>query len=394
MTDERRGLPSASDMYALSECPGKNALVAELKGRGLIFEAPDPDRESGNRIHAYLAQIALNPEIIRLTLKKQLGLTDREVMTATKCEELRDALLADWAGFSADNIRSLSDLIIERRLWYPNRWAGRFSGQPDYILIKGGEALIVDYKSGRKEAMPAADNLQLRAYAVLLKAARPSLESISAAIVEPWVTWSPERVKYDRIALERAAAEIEGIIEKTVTKAGERHAGAWCDYCPARAHCQEARDYVFAVYKVGLSCGLAELPLGEKGSKVIEDIRSVRAILDQMEACYKQLLIEDPNCLAEHYLHDGRLMPSLIDIAQARKRLHGAGLTDGEIDECATFWPGKLKEKFIAKNPRKAGEKQFCDLLDGLIEECRGEPYIAPLSKKERERRLIKTNPI
>jgi hypothetical protein len=379
-------------MYASSQCPGKNALVAKLEGRGLIFEAPYPDRDAGLRIHAYLAARALDPGANRETLAQKFQLTPADLKTALKCEELRDALLADWAGFSADNVRSLSDLIIERRLWYPNRWAGRFSGQPDYILIKGGEALIVDYKSGRKEAMPAADNLQLRAYAVLLKAARPSLESISAAIVEPWVTWQPERVKYDQAALERAATEIEGIVEATVTKAGERHAGAWCDYCPARGHCQEARDYVAAVYKFGISRGLAELPLGEKGSKVIEDIKAVRAILDQMEACYKQLLIEDPNCLAEHGLHDGRLIQSLIDIAQARERLRGAGLTDAEIDGCATFWPGKLKEKFIAKKvlPEKAGEKQFGDLLDGLIEEKRGEPYITKLSKKEREKRQLK----
>jgi pyridoxal/pyridoxine/pyridoxamine kinase len=127
--------------------------------------------------------------------------------------------------------------------------------------------------------------------------------------------------------------------------------------------------------------------LGERGSKIIEHIKTARSILDQMEAAYKQALIVNPNALEGHYLHEGKLMQSITDIAQAKERLRSAGFSEADIDSCATFWPSRLREKFTILT--KQHQAQFFLLMDGLIEGKLGEPYICKLSKKERQKRLL-----
>lgn len=81
--DERRGLPSASAIYRLSNCPGSHALIAELGAQNKLVEDNDADREAGIRIHAHLAGT-------------NATLVEEEIRTAQKCEELRDALINDW----------------------------------------------------------------------------------------------------------------------------------------------------------------------------------------------------------------------------------------------------------------------------------------------------------
>jgi hypothetical protein len=256
----------------------------------------------------------------------------------------------------------------------------------DYVAIdlRRNRALIIDYKTGRKESQAVADNLQLRTQAVLLHNARPSLQSISAAIVEPWVSWSPERVEYDSKALAKARAEIQAIVIRADFRAGERNAGPWCEHCAARAYCAEAREYVGMLYRIGIERATVPLPVGEKGSRIIEEIKTVREILDAMEAAYKVILAADPNALSDHFLHDGKRSRSISNIQEAKFRLKNAGLDENEIDSCATFWISKLE--------RQAKELHHVNVdavLADLITESIGEPYIAKLSVKERKRRQL-----
>jgi len=381
MSDERRGLPSASSMHRLSQCPGSHALITELEHQGRFLEGPEPLRDAGTRIHAYLAARISEPDPGADELARRYNLSAADRKTAEGCEELRDALIRGWGGGEGET-------IVEWRLWYPNRWIPKFSGQPDFVLVdlRSNRALVVDYKTGRKEQQPVADNLQLRALAVLLKANRKNLTEISGAIIEPWVNWELEQVRYNERDLEDARGDIEHIVDESIFKAERRIAGPHCQFCAARTWCQQARDYVDATYKLGVK-EIAELPLGERGSKIVEHIKTARSILDQMEAAYKQVLIANPDALGEHHLHEGKLMQSVSDIAVAKERLRNVGFSDADFDECATYWVSRLREKFTLVT--KQHQAQFFLLMNGLVEEKRGEGYIAKLSKKEREKRLL-----
>ena len=253
---------------------------------------------------------------------------------------------------------------------------------------------MIDYKTGRKESQSASDNLQLRTQAVCLKAARSSVLEVEAAIVEPWVSWEPQRVRYDQSGLERAALEIEAIVERTQTHAEHRAAGPWCTYCVVNAYCWEAKDYARSLYKLGMEHGVLDLPRGEHGSKIIEDIKAVRSILDGMEEGYKRMLAEDPECLDDHYLHLGKERRSLIDLPTARTRLREV-MSDEELDNCATFWISKIEERFAKNRGLPLGtksataEKAFAEHMTGLIETSRDGAYIARRSQKDRKRRQL-----
>jgi hypothetical protein len=130
-----------------------------------------------------------------------------------------------------------------------------------------------------------------------------------------------------------------------------------------------------------LSEHVAELPTGARGSDVIDNIATVREILDAIEDRYRQILAENPDALERHFLHEGRRNRSVLDAGAMRIALAQV-LTDRDFDSCATFWVSKLEELF-----RKKGGKNFDELAAKLIEESRGEPYISKISKRERDRR-------
>lgn len=374
--DPRRGLPSASAMLRLSLCPGSHALIEALKARGLFYEPYDPDREAGNRFHAWLADITRGSPDKRELAEDELG-------TAQKAVELRQELVLAWAGGALSSVQT--EIIVERRFWYPSRWNGRFSGQLDFAIMDFGtrRALVINYKSGRKDAQPAADNLQLRAEVVLLKAAFPVLESIEGAVVEPWVRWDPVRVKYAGAALQEAAGEILAIADRALWDIEHRFAGDHCFHCPARAHCQEARNYIANLYQLAVKQGrgLVELPLGARGSEIIENIKTVREMLSAMEAEYKRVLADKPDALAHHYLHDGRALRSVTNIKAARERL--AQVIDAdEFEACLDASVAKLEKAFAKKKglklklKQKVGEKAFADYMGALVQIEHAEPYI------------------
>src|SRR5262249_43308472 len=139
-------------------------------------------------------------------------LTGEERMVATKAAEIRNKLVTDWLGHEW----GIEDgqMIIEHRFWYRQGLKPRFTGQPDYLFGNQNRAIVINYKLGRKEAMPAADNLQLRTEIVLLKHAHPELTEIAGAIVEPLVSWESERVQYKAADLAEAEKQILAFVDR------------------------------------------------------------------------------------------------------------------------------------------------------------------------------------
>jgi hypothetical protein len=369
-------------MYRTQQCPGWLALVNALRVKGELIEFPDKYGELGTLDHRALAG-------------ESVTLSDPEKKLVAQALELRDKVFSEWLVAAQVDQGAELDALTETRFWYRQGLTPFFSGCPDFVVIdrKRRRAITVNYKTGRKEAQPAADNLQLRTEVVLLKAAEPDLEAIDAVIIEPWVSWDSERVSYNAANLAQAKTEILAIVERAIREPETRIAGDHCFHCPARARCPEARKLIGELYRTGKEIKTAELPKGEKGSQIIENIATVRSILEAIEASYKELLTREPEALSDHFLHAGKTRREISDIKAARERLIVQGLADDEIDACATFWVGKLEEKFAAIKELKLGTKDrkaelaFGRALNGLIQTSTDAPYLARLSKKERASR-------
>ena len=88
--DPRLGLPSASSMHRVAQCPGSVALSNSLRASGKLYECRDPDAESGTRIHQWLASEFIGGEPVALDA--------RELPVALKCAQLRETLIKEWLG--------------------------------------------------------------------------------------------------------------------------------------------------------------------------------------------------------------------------------------------------------------------------------------------------------
>ena len=86
---------------------------------------------------------------------------------------------------------------------------------------------------------PAGENLQLMALAVLLKANKPKLKTIYAAILQP--AYEPELVNYDEESLAECKEYLEGLLEKASAEDAPRIGGdKQCHFCKAKEECDQA----------------------------------------------------------------------------------------------------------------------------------------------------------
>jgi hypothetical protein len=316
--------------------------------------------------------------------------------TAMKCAELREGLIRQWEN---DHDRPNQFLtIVEHRFWYRAGTVPRFSGQADFIRLNRAarRALIVDYKTGRLEAEPAADNMQLRAEVVILKQIVPELEEIQAAIDEPLVSWDSERVNYSGDAFRQAEEEILSIVDEATFHPEHRRAGPWCTNCPARIYCREAIDYREGALAIRYGTDIEELPRGPRGVELWEKIIAVIKLFKDVRSNYELILREDPDALPGYTLpEEGHEHRGVVSPAALKKAV-AAYLTADEVDACAEYYLGKVEEKFGAKAGLKGlkRKRSFAELVADVIEITHDKPFIRPLTKKERQtKELTKPNP-
>lgn len=218
MTDERAGLPSASGAERYALCPG--SFMAE---RGLP-DTTSEDAERGNRIHAWLAG-------------EDVTLAGEDSELAERCKTQREKLVDST--FPAHIASS-----CEVRLW-----AHGWSGKADFVATSSSPrmALVADYKTGRGEVAASASNLQLRALAVLVSRLRPDVERVRVAIIQPLASPEPLTCDYEREDLERAADEIQALMDRVQDNGQPRiPSPKACQYCKANGtdRCPESRAVV------------------------------------------------------------------------------------------------------------------------------------------------------
>jgi hypothetical protein len=388
--DPRRGLASASILARLKECPGSLALTNELKASGKYIEIPNPWAPSGKRIHFWLYLEARGTAALAELAEATKAMSTAELGTAQKCAELRSSLLSQWAPLEGNEYERY-EWILEKRLWFRSGLWPRFSGQQDFVSIDrttNARAFLTDYKSGRKESQEAADNLQVRAGAVLLKEAEPTLEEIDGSITEPMVTWNPIRVRYTNASLLEAKKEILGIVERAERESTKRVAGSWCVHCPARANCREALAYVESVPNPTLMKDvILELPRGERGVQLWQKIKVAKKLLETLEKTYTAILESEPGALPGYILpaegRERRMVPYPAKLKAALSQY----LTPEEVDGCASYHLEKLQEVMGLKH-RLAGkelEKTFDKLVASAITIGHDASFIRPQTKRERE---------
>ena len=229
-TDPRQGLPSASGLYRLRNCPGSYAMGREAIARNMTPPDGGDDAASGTRIHKWLETESA---------EDWNALNYSEQQTAALCQSQARRLLADfakrhgeitWTGREKRLAINAFGIVLDAASSL-NRIG---SGQADLIAQAGDNLLVIDYKTGRGDITPADANDQLRGLAAL--ASHINRGSVTVAIVAPMVG-QPTVAVFDREALKAAKA---WLVQTWLDAphGTETAAGDWCQYCPARLICR------------------------------------------------------------------------------------------------------------------------------------------------------------
>lgn len=211
--DERKGLPSASQMQRILTCPASFKLESR---------SPKIDTEDARAGRAY-------HEIL------ETGATEY-------APEIDGGAIARARVLVAPLEQNAEKSLKEMRLWSKS---GKWSGRVDAMYFGADKIDIVDFKFGVQPVPPAETNAQMAAYAVLASE-NFSTDKIRVHIISPLVVGSAEYTvaEYTAPEIEKAREKIEMAVDKALldNPPFATNTGTHCQFCQARGICPKQAE--------------------------------------------------------------------------------------------------------------------------------------------------------
>jgi RecB family exonuclease len=365
--DERGGLPSASSMQRIIECPASLPLTNRLRAEGVLpadWGSQDADR--GTRIHALLAAYATG-----LSLPKA---DPDEAEEALKLWMQTQHLIEQTFGDDPAGV----EMVIEERIWLENSNGQRIaSGQFDFIAVDAfnNRALVIDYKTGRGEVSPAAENYQLFFAAVVIREVF-DVSNIRGAIIQTGA--AANVADYQTPDLDFFLEQIDTALARQSRdpfEVGFRPSESRCKYCPARLVCPRLH---YDLAQVEAS------PLAIIASATNEQLADFLAKLESVKPLEKAARAE-----AEGRIKAGATVPGWVVESSAGKRqvtdsaelcrvLIDAGASVADVLSAVSIPVGKA-EKIYAEAAGLKGKyarEAFEEVTAALIEKSQPEPTL------------------
>ena len=353
MTDEREGLPSASNFDRFEKCRG--SWQAE---QGFPDESNEM-RRAGDLGHACLAGEIHIDELDDETAKT--------VIIAKGFEERR---LESYGFKNAEQIR-------EERLWFEIDGKKKFSGKPDLVCLKGRHALIIDYKTGPIPVEHAAANMQLRALMLLVDHNYGPFETITSAILQPR---APEKqwtaCVYDKTDIEFSYHYVLQLLETVNAPNATRNATeSGCRYCKAKTTCPETQRSMNE-----LEANAANL-MAVPHADILEKCAIVKKVIAKIEANAKAALTENPEAIPGYKLKPGATRQQITSPEGVfyQAAIHGV---DGQ-EFAAVCDVNKTKLKALIKEKTGHKGKQLDETLANILEGNTTEKQNAPSLAKD-----------
>lgn len=274
-TDIRQGWTSASNAPADALCEGRH-----LAQKGLRSESSE-DALSGSAVHAALATGDTS----------KLSLDERETFDA--CREIEAKLIEQFFG------ATVPKTFRHERYWYefsrlkPNSVEEvvlKHSGELDACHRLGPKALVIDFKSLMGEVAKSPRNMQLRDHAVLVRNEFIFITEVATAIVQPWVTRTPEVCLYTEADLIEAERQLVNRVIASNDPKSKRVAGeVQCKFCLAAKHgtCLEYQKWAGQSVPSAAMLALLEVPVAqwtpEQRAQAMNALKPARKLLDAIE---------------------------------------------------------------------------------------------------------------
>jgi CRISPR/Cas system-associated exonuclease Cas4 (RecB family) len=348
MTDERKGKPSASGISRLADCAGSWNLESTLPE-----QEPNQYMQLGTDVHAVLAD-----------QKPFEELSEEGQEIATRC-------LSDYSDMIRQlDLGTITSSVIEQRFWYDDL----FSGAIDRIDFFEDYAVVTDYKTGRTAQGKAAENQQLKAYAVLVKKAFPKLKVIYVAIIQP-LAGGTTIAEYNQQELAAAEKEIVGIVNASLEPNAPRTPSPdACKWCRAKAICPEVRATHNEIQII--SGAIVNRLTNEELVAIDDKAEIVEDFIEEIRKEIKSRLLSGQQ-IAGRKLGKGRITRNVTDTPAAILALSNI-LPSDAIMACGKLSITSL-EKAVAKAKGISGKEAKATLDDALgwiIETKESEPSV------------------
>ena len=351
--DQRKGLPSASEYPRMWACPGYLNLKREQPKKE--SGPPSAYALSGQKIHAALAG---DSAALKL-------LDDDE-------EQCYDFCGLQWESLTKRFLVGIPfEVISEQRIFLGDEFSGQFDRTA--VSTNGEIALTVDFKTGRIAVPSAENNLQMRAYAVLLAQQRPSLKRLLVAVIQPWVSKDPIVAEYDADTLRQSRRELDAVLHHSKDPEAKRIPGPHCKYCPCRKDCEEGRAVVVTVSRTSP----AKLVTNQQIAEFLELVPIAESVIEAVkkEAELRILAGED---VPGWELAPSRSLSTITKPEVVFARVSALGLTHSAFMSAVKLGKTKLKDelKVLTGLKGKGLEQQLAEVLEGCTEDKPSKSYL------------------
>lgn len=266
--------------------------------------------------------------------------------------------------------------VVEKRVDF-SQYVPQGFGTADCLIMVPNELHIVDFKYGKGVPIDAANNPQMRLYALGALAAYQILyqfKTVHMHIVQPRIQiFSQETLDVD--SLRQWADEVVApkAQEAMSEDGGKFSPGDWCRFCRAKAQCKARCEFYAAMVETAQEKhDMTMISMPELG-KYLTIAKQLKAWADDLQdyglSCTLQgVHVPGWKCV------EGRGSRSFTDTDAAFKTL-----MDNGIDESVLYERVPLT---LAKTEKTIGKKLFTELVGDYVEKKPGKPTLAPESDK------------
>src|SRR5215472_7578596 len=212
-SDERAGLPSASEYDRLLKCRASYLLSRRAHALGQVAHQWSPEADLGTKKHLANTE---GPEV----------LSEAERADWESCQAKRNEFITGWLANSQEPFTSTK----EERLWLRKGIRPLLTGKPDEVLRQANRAAVLDHKYGSYRVADPGDNVQLSIYALLVSRDDDEIEEVTVQILSPHYEFQP--FTYTRAELDHLHNTVQ-IVINSLSDPGEPTPGPHCQFCPA-----------------------------------------------------------------------------------------------------------------------------------------------------------------
>lgn len=382
--DPRLGLPSASGIERVLECPGSFALCRILPE----WEKESEYAEKGTLLHKGVEAIFLGEPMPEGLEPEDLEHLDEIVEQAwDACKKVFDLIESDRTD---DPSKWPVEIFTEQRAWIRDADLKKVaSGQLDLLFIRDEKALELDAKTGWLETTPSEKNWQLITNLIALAEQRDGIVEFFAGILQPNKMRAPDLATYPLSFLDiKRRRLMEGV---RVAHEAEPYrlalnpdAERWCKYCPARKDCP-ALQYSHGLIKKNSPTIPAAL---DKAMTLIrkEDLpdwldrgKETELLIQGLKDYAKELLNEDPESVQGWELKPGNNLRNIEDVKAAYVIFKEEyDVTPGEFLAFVKITMGGLEQLHKDKSGLKGkkAKDDFNNLMEPILSYKQNKPSL------------------